>query len=96
MGFSREFDVDCIVYIDPVRYYRLPYKRKYDVKKVLSDVNWQFRGKGKRLILLTPGRICTSSPELGVPSGFSDGGIGVQYRLHSGTQLWQPHFSGSC
>ena len=33
---------------------------------------WQFRGKGKRLILLTPGRICTSSPELGVPSGFSD------------------------
>ena len=72
MGFSREFDVDCIVYIDPVRYYRLPYKRKYDVKKVLSDVNWQFRGKGKRLILLTPGRICTSSPELGVPSGFSD------------------------
>jgi hypothetical protein len=23
-------------------------------------------------LLLTPGRICTSSPELGVPSGFSD------------------------
>ena len=23
-------------------------------------------------MLLTPGRICTSSPELGVPSGFSD------------------------
>ena len=72
MGFSREFDVDCIVYIDPVGYYRLPYKRKYDVKRALSDVNWHFREKGKRLILLTPGRICTSSPELGVPSGFSD------------------------
>ena len=26
----------------------------------------------KRLLLLTPGRICTSSPELGVPSAFSD------------------------
>ena len=72
MGFSRKFDIDCIVYIDPVGYYKLPYRKKYDVKKALSDINWHFREKGKRLILLTPGRICTSSPELGVPSGFAD------------------------
>ena len=72
MGFSRKFDIDCIVYIDPVGYYKLPYKKKYDVKKALSDINWHFREKGKRMILLTPGRICTSSPELGVPSGFAD------------------------
>ena len=72
MGFSRKYPIDCVVYIDPVAYYRLPYKRKYDVKKALSDINWHFRDQGKRLVLLTPGRICTSSPELGVPSGFSD------------------------
>ena len=28
--------------------------------------------KNKRLVLVAPGRICTSSPELGVPSAFSD------------------------
>ncbi len=72
MGFSRRILIDGVVYIDPITYYNMPYKRKYDIKKALSDVNWYYRGKGKHLLLLTPGRICTSSPELGVPSGFSD------------------------
>ena len=72
MGFSRKLDLDCMVYIDPVGYYRLPYKTKYEIKTTLSDINWHYREKGKSLMLLTPGRICTSSPELGVPSSFSD------------------------
>lgn len=72
MGFSRENDVDCVVYIDPVAYYNMPYRRKYEIKNALAEVNWHYRGKGKHLVLLTPGRICTSSPELGVPSAFDD------------------------
>ena len=72
MGFSRKIPVDVVVYIDPIRYYNMPYRQKYDIKKQLSDVNWHYRGKGKKLLLLTPGRICTSSPELGVPSAFAD------------------------
>ena len=50
----------------------MPYREKYRVRDVLSAVNWKMRGQGKRMLLLTPGRICTSSPELGVPSAFSD------------------------
>ena len=72
MGFSREIKLDAVVYIDPILYYQLPYRRKYEIKDALAKVNWHFRGKRKRLLLLTPGRICTSSPELGVPSAFSD------------------------
>ena len=72
MGFSQKTELDAVVYIDPIEYYKLPYKRKYAVKSALSDINWHFREKNKNLLLLTPGRICTSSPELGVPSGFSD------------------------
>ena len=72
MGFSRALTLDAVVYIDPIRYYQLPYRRKYEIKNALSKVNWHYRGQGKALLLLTPGRICTSSPELGVPSGFSD------------------------
>ena len=72
MGFSREIDLDSVIYIDPIAYYQLPYRRKYEIKDALAKVNWHYRGQGKHLLLLTPGRICTSSPELGVPSGFSD------------------------
>ena len=72
MGFSRSFPVDMVIYIDPVRYYNMPYRDKYRIRDVLSAVNWKMRGQGKRILLLTPGRICTSSPELGVPSAFSD------------------------
>ena len=72
MGFSRELSLDGVVYIDPIAYYQLPYRRKYEIKDALAKVNWHYREQGKHLLLLTPGRICTSSPELGVPSGFSD------------------------
>ena len=72
MGFSRELSLDGVVYIDPIAYYQLSYRRKYEIKDALAKVNWRYRNQGKHLLLLTPGRICTSSPELGVPSGFSD------------------------
>ena len=72
MGFSRKVPVDVIVYIDAIAYYQMPYREKYKVKNALSAINWHFRGQDKRLLLITPGRICTSSPELGVPSTFAD------------------------
>ena len=72
MGMSRNVKVDGIVYIDPVAYYRLPYADKPAVARCLGALNWFFRDKEKTLVLLTPGRIGTSSPELGVPTAFSD------------------------
>lgn len=72
MGFSRSFSIDVLVYIDAVAYYEMPYNEKYNVKSALSAINWKLREKNKRMVLVTPGRICTSSPELGVPSAFSD------------------------
>jgi len=64
--------VDLIVYIDAIAYYRMPYRDKHKVKDALSAINWKCREQNRRLVLLTPGRICTSSPELGVPSAFAD------------------------
>ena len=72
MGFSRKFSVDLIVYIDAIAYYRMPYREKHKVKDALSAINWKCRDRNERLVLITPGRICTSSPELGVPSAFAD------------------------
>lgn len=72
MGFSRELNLDYVVLIDAVGYYRMPYREKYRVRDAVSAVNWKLRGQGKQLLLIAPGRICTSSPELGVPTAFSD------------------------
>ncbi|MDO5485937.1 MAG: PEP/pyruvate-binding domain-containing protein [Sarcina sp.] len=72
MGFSRTYPVDLVVYIDPILYYEMPYRDKFRVRDLLSAINWKLRGQGKRMLLLTPGRICTSSAELGVPSAFAD------------------------
>ena len=72
MGFSRSFAVDVIVYIDAIRYYEMPYADKFKVKNALSAINWKLRGQNRKAILITPGRICTSSPELGVPSSFAE------------------------
>ena len=72
MGLSRLAKIDMVVSIDPVLYYNMPFKDKYRVGKALGAVNWSMRGKEKKMLLLTPGRIGTSSPELGVPALFSD------------------------
>lgn len=72
MGLSRAVQLDAVVYIDPVAYYEMPYSEKPRIARLLGAVNWHFREKGKHLLLLTPGRIGTSSPELGVPTAFAD------------------------
>jgi len=72
MGRSRAVDVDVIMAVDPIAYYEMPYALKTSVARLIGKVNWYFRGKNKHMMLLVPGRIGTSSPELGVPTSFSD------------------------
>ena len=72
MGLSRYEKLDVIVMIDPVGYYNMPYKDKYMVAQAVGKLNWAMRGKDKKMLLMSPGRIGTSSPELGVPALFSD------------------------
>ena len=72
MGFSRKETLGLLIFIDPVGYYELPYREKYAVRDALSKINWALRGGKTNAMLFTPGRICTSSPELGVPSAFAD------------------------
>jgi hypothetical protein len=72
MGLSRKVTLDMIVYVDPVKYYHLPYNDKTQVAALIGRINWQYRDSGKHMLLMVPGRIGTSSPELGVPTAFSD------------------------
>ncbi|MBO4484581.1 MAG: phosphoenolpyruvate synthase [Lachnospiraceae bacterium] len=72
MGLSRTDKLDLVVYVDPVKYYNMPYRDKYRVARAIGTVNWTMRGQDKKLLLMVPGRIGTTSPELGVPTAFAD------------------------
>jgi hypothetical protein len=72
MGASGKRKMDIVVQIDPVLYYEYPYARKYEAAAAIGKINRYFQGSGKNLLLMTPGRIGTSSPELGVPVCFGD------------------------
>ena len=72
MGLSLTQKIDAVVYVDPVAYYEMPYVDKTRVAKAIGQINWHFKQTGAHLILMVPGRVGTSSPELGVPTTFSD------------------------
>ena len=72
MGLSRSEKIDIVVYVDPVNYYNMPYRDKYKVANAIGKLNWKMRGQDKKMLLMVPGRIGTTSPELGVPTSFAD------------------------
>ncbi len=72
MGTSRNIDVGLIVVVDPYAYYTLNYAKKPDVARAIGKINHHFMDQPYQKILITPGRIGTSSPELGVPVTFAE------------------------
>ena len=72
MGMSMSFPVETIVFVDPKEYYELPYMKKPDVANIIGELNESIRASKKKAVLLVPGRIGTSSPELGVPVSFAE------------------------
>lgn len=72
MGLSRSVPIDLIVYVDPKAYYNMPYAEKTRIARIIGKVNWTYREQERHMMLIVPGRIGTSSPELGVPTSFAD------------------------
>ncbi len=72
MGISKASSLDLIVYVDAVKYYNMPYNEKSLVAKLVGKINWHYRESEKHMMLIVPGRVGTSSPELGVPTAFSE------------------------
>ncbi len=72
MGMSRKNKINTICYVDPHKYYEYPYAQKSSISRVISEVNAYCRNNDKTAMLIVPGRIGTSSPELGIPVVFAD------------------------
>ena len=101
MGSSCKRRIDVVVQIDPVLYYQYTYQKKYHVVQAVEAINDFYKGSGKNLLLMTPGRLGTSSPELGVPVTFrsisnfsavcevSDSRAGYMPELSYGSHMFQ-------
>ena len=72
MGLATSTDIDLVIEIDAKAYYEFPYSKKPLAAKAVGTINRALRGSGKKILLLAPGRLGTSSPELGVPVSFAD------------------------
>lgn len=71
MGESKKSGIQALVYIDPVLYYEYDYVRKPQVAQAVGMISQYCYEKGFPAVLIAPGRIGTSSPELGVPVNFA-------------------------
>lgn len=76
MGQSRKEKIDIVVLVDPQKYYTFPHARKYEPAKIISNINQSYGSQNKNMMLIVPGRIGTSSPELGVPVVYADINLG--------------------
>ena len=79
----------------------MPYKDKPMVARLIGRLNWHYRDLNKHMMLIVPGRVGTTSPELGVPTSFSDisafeivceteeSGVGYNPELSYGSHIFQ-------
>lgn len=72
MGNSRCTQFDLVIQVNPHGYCNYPYAKKPNVARCIGQITHALAGQQKKILLLSPGRIGTSSPELGVPVSFAD------------------------
>ena len=73
LGGSVIQPVDRIIYVEPEKYSALSKSDKYEVARIIGRLNRLIPESGNiAVMLIGPGRWGTTTPELGVPSGFSE------------------------
>ncbi len=70
LGRSRRQPLDHLIYIPAEQYARLPLNARFEIARLLGRLNRSL--PAGRWALLGPGRWCTSSPELGLPTTFAE------------------------
>ncbi len=72
MGRSRKERIETLVYVNPHMYYEYPYAKKSSIARIIGQINEYCKENDKNSMLIVPGRIGTSSPELGIPVVFAE------------------------
>lgn len=83
MGPQMDILLDFIVLIDSKTYYEMSWKEKPTTTRYINSINAFCKEHSLRAMLIAPGRLGTSSCELGVPVTFADiNNFPVVYALH--------------
>lgn len=73
VGQSRVDQIDRFIYVVPERYGQLPVNTRYEVARLIGDINRaENKDAPRRIMVIGPGRWGTSSPSLGIPVSFSE------------------------
>jgi hypothetical protein len=73
MGGSIDLAIHRVIFVDPEQYSLLSLTGKYDVARLVGKINRQkARQNELSVMLLSPGRLGTSTPSLGVPVNFAE------------------------
>ena len=72
MGRSRKENIETLVYVDSHKYYEYPYAKKSLIARIIGEINGYCKENERTSMLIVPGRIGTSSPELGIPVVFAE------------------------
>jgi hypothetical protein len=73
MGGSIYQDIKKIIYVDPEAYINLPLSEKYDIARLVGELNRRVKTKeAEPTIFFGPGRWGTTTPSLGVPVSFHE------------------------
>ena len=72
IGQGRTCPVDTLIYVTPSSYGQLTIADRHTVARIIGRLTHLNELKDQTILLAGPGRWCTSSPELGVPTRFSD------------------------
>lgn len=72
MGNLAKTAVDVVVWIDSKGYHECPYNQKTIFAHIVGQISRYYKERGKKIMLISPGRLGTSSPDLGLAVSFSD------------------------
>ncbi len=70
MGGNLHLPIDYVIYVQATEYLRLNEQERYTVARQIGKINTAIRGK--RAMLIGPGRWGTTTPSLGVPVHFTE------------------------
>lgn len=73
MGGNVDIDINHIIYVNPEKYCELTEQKKFQVARIIGQINERLNAKGQQgIALIGPGRWGTSTPSMGVPVSFSE------------------------
>jgi pyruvate,water dikinase len=72
MGGNARIPLQYIVSINPEQYSKLIESKKYSIARIVGKLNQIFNRESKSALLISPGRLGTTTPSLGVPVSFSE------------------------